>query len=221
MQKRPIAIALTIAGIIAGTTAGIAAINTEGTLAEPVAQQSAAEVQAPVEAQTAVETQTPVAVEAQAPAETATPAPVAVPPVTESVRPAARNTADERMVRIPFTNRYVRVTNPTFPSAGVEMPDPLPGVVAYFDNRNANVKLAGAPGSVFPSAAIEQSEPLPATLAYFDQLEARRIAAARPSPTANSAGVGAPLAGLDLPATVRPSTAEARVEPAVQSAGGN
>ena len=196
MRKRPIIIALSVAGIIAGTHAGIAAINSEITTGAGVAADSVAmqtESQIMTEAVMPVETTATTAAEMQAPVETQ--APVAQTPIESVVQPkwaltpapeparahvAASSRSDERMVRIPFTNRYVRVTNPTFPSAATEISETQPSVIAYFDRRTANTMLTGAPGQVFPSAAVELSEPSPATVAHFNQVEARRLAALQP-----------------------------------------
>ena len=181
MRKRPIIIALAVAGIVAGTHAGIAAINTESTenAAEPMASQT------PVtEAQvTATETQAPV-IEAQAPADNATPTEQARAQ-PEMFRPAVETAQmDEKYVRIPFTNKRVKMTGTsTFPSSGVEHAEPLPAVLAYLDRKNANIALAGARGSVFPSEGIEHAEPLPAVVAYFDRMESQRLAATQPAPT--------------------------------------
>ena len=180
MRKHPITIALAIAGIIAGTHAGIAAIDTESAenIAEPVAMQQPAEMQT----------------EAQAPADTveiATQDGTSVlaeasvyPPATEPAGVKAGNHMEQKMVRVPFTNRYLRVTNPTFPSSANEVPDQHPAIAAYFDRRNANIVLTGAPGPVFPSAALENSHPpLPAMVAYWDRIEAQRFASTAPAPT--------------------------------------
>ena len=216
MQKRPIIIAMAAAGIIAGgTTAGIAALNNSEIAPVPATPQiSAAEVQAPAEMQTPAEPQAPVVIEAQAPAETA---PVVTAQATEAARPAARSATDERMVRIPFTNRYVKISNPTFPSAGLESPDPLPGTLAWFESRR-NTAVAGASGNVFPSAALETDATLPATVAHFERAEARRLAATRPAPVA---------AVVETPATAQPSVAAevapqpAQSQPTTQAMTGN
>lgn len=211
MQKRPVTIALAIAGIIAGTHAGIAAISTESS------ERSVSPAPMQTETQAAAETPAPAAVEVQAVAE----APAAAPATTAAVTaPAAPSTQSaEHHVRIPFTNYRVKVTNPTFPSAAVDTPDPSPSVIAYFDRRNANTTLAGASGPVFPGAAIEGIELSPAALAHFDRMEARRVAAVQPAaPVASTPAVEAtPTAAMDLPpgnlasglrepATVRPGT---------------
>lgn len=204
MQKRPIIIALAAAGIIVGgTTAGIAALNNSDIAPVPATPQiSAAEVQAPAEMQTPAEPQAQVVVEAQAPAEAA---PIVTAQATGTARPAARSaTTDERMVRIPFTNRYVKIANPTFPSAGLESPDPLPGTLAWFEGKRSTA-VAGASGNVFPSAALETDATLPATVAHFERAEARRVAATRPAPVA---------AVVETPATSQPSVAEVAPQPA-------
>ncbi|HTD92095.1 MAG TPA: hypothetical protein VK663_15635 [Burkholderiales bacterium] len=220
MQKRPIAIALAVAGIIAGTHAGIAAINSEitGNVAEPVAlktepQQAATEAQAPaeglapVDAQATVESKTPVA---QAPVESLVQPRWALTPTDEPLRLSASTKDDEYYVRIPFTNKRIKVTNPTFPRSSSEFPDPLPSVVAYFDQKNANTKLAGAAGSVFPSGG-DQAEPLPAVAAYFDRLEASRLAASNPPP--------ATTAATAPPAVILDSQAQATATPSSMRAG--
>ena len=83
---------------------------------------------------------------------------------------------DEWTVRIPFTNKTVRVTNPTFPGNSSEYRDTNPAVVAYFDQKNANTQLAGAAGPVFPANSDEMTTS-PAIIVHFDRLEAQRIAA--------------------------------------------
>jgi hypothetical protein len=165
MRKRPITIALVIAGVIAGTTAGIAAINSElAPVAQPVALQPAAEVQAPAESPVALETPAPVEYVAQAPAEVVAPVRVSPPPVVSApVRPMARSTNDEQMVRIPFTNYYVRVTNPTFPSAGVELPEPLPATIAYFDQLEARRLAATQTAPVAQQTVVPSLDALTTT----------------------------------------------------------
>ena len=197
LRKRPVVVALVAAGIIAGTHAGIAAISNETT--EPVADAVAVqtESQAPVEMQ--ADAAAPVAL---SPEESIVQPKWALAPAMEPQRAAspnqARDQSDEYYVRIPFTNKVVKVTNPTFPSNSSEFRDPHPSVVAYFDRKNANTMLTGAPGSVFPSGG-DQAEPLPAVAVYFDRLEARRIAAATPQP------VAAPVAAI-APPTAAPET---------------
>ncbi len=193
MWKHPITIALAVAGIVAGAHVAIAAINTEGTenIAEPVAAQT----------------------EVQTPAETAEAAPppeaLALAPESGATRATSGTQADEKIVRLPFTNIHLKVTNPTFPLGAVEHPEPLPALVAYFDRRNANIVLTGAVSPVFPSAAVEHPEPLPATVAYFDRIEAQRIAATRPAvPTAMAQGTP-PAVATDSPVTTMSSAAEA------------
>lgn len=103
---------------------------------------------------------------------------VAPAPITEPQRIASRAKDDEYYLRVPFTNRQVKVTVPTFPGNSAEYPDPSPAVVAYFDRKNANTVLVGAPGSAFPSGAGDDSHQVsPAVAAYFDRMEARRLAA--------------------------------------------
>jgi len=179
MHKHPIAIALTIAGIIAGTHAGIAAIDTESaeSIAEPVAMQQPAEMQ--TEAQAPIGT-----VEIATQAGTSVLAEASVYPLaTEPAGVNAGNQVEQRMVRVPFTNRYLRVvTNPTFPSSANEVPDQHPAIAAYFDRRNANIVLTGAPGPVFPTSVQDRLEPLPAMVAYWDRIEAQRLAITTPAP---------------------------------------
>lgn len=210
MRKHPVTVALIAAGVLVGAHAGFAAI-TEAPKAE-TATGMQTEMQAIAESQTAVQAPAPVA-EVQAPAE-AQPSADATQPVTPPVvsvegpavmkAPVATAAApsDEYTIRIPFTNRVVKVRNPTFPSAGLESPDPLPATLAYFEQRDRNVQLAGARGQIFPSAGLETSEPLPATIAYFEQIEARRIAATR-------APVPAPVVTVPAPAPVVTAPAEA------------
>lgn len=176
MHNRPLLIALGIAGIVAGTHAGIAAINTDGTAVAPESQQPqvVAESQTPQEAtlvvQAPVENQTPAAGTAQASTPAGTPLQTAV------------NTADdEYQLRIPFTSRTIKVKVATFPGNSQEFPDPAPSVVAYFDRLNANRQLAGAPGPVFPGGSDEFAPVSPAVVAHFDRQEARRLAAAAPA----------------------------------------
>jgi hypothetical protein len=181
MRKHPFIVALTVAGIIAGTGAGIAAIG--GETIKDAALDAAAQVEArpavaqatmpaeagapavaPVtEATTAAESSTsvpltpvaPVAPVAQAPAESV------VQPQSQPMRApksgaeprsiATRASGDEYYVRIPFTKRQVKVTVPTFPGNSAEYPEVSPSVIAYFDRKNGNTVLAGATGPVFPS----------------------------------------------------------------------
>lgn len=157
MQKRPITIALAIAGLIAGTTAGIAAINSD---IAPVAAQPAAEVKTATEPQLVTEVQAPAAVVAQAEPAAAAPV-VTVAPTKAPTPPAARSTHDETMVRVPFTNYYVRVTNPTFPSSGAESPEMLPATVAYFDRIESTRLAANQPA---PAAAPVAALDLPSTI---------------------------------------------------------
>ena len=185
MRNRPIVIALTAAGILAAAHAGIAAIDNEGMeyAADPVAdaeqgRPAMAEAQASVESYATPDALTPP--EAQTGSQTAmqsgdAPVPASVPLATSASQ------TDERTVRVPFTNWHIKVTHPTFPSNSQEYPDPMPSVVAYFDRKNAGIKLTGAPSPVFPSGAAEISEPLPAVAAYFDRLEASRLASVAPS----------------------------------------
>ena len=137
MQKRPITIALAVAGIIAGT-AGIAAVNSEGIekVSEPLAVQT--EAQAPV-------------VTADA---TARPQILALAPATEPVNVKPGNAVDEKVVRIPFTDVYVTVRNPTFPRGADEHPAMLPSVVAYFDTVDAQ-RLAAATARERVTAYVE------------------------------------------------------------------
>ncbi|HTE15404.1 MAG TPA: hypothetical protein VK642_10035 [Burkholderiales bacterium] len=190
MRKRPITIALAIAGIIAGTTAGIAAINEITPVTAPAALQPA-EVQAPAESQVAVETQAPAVVVAQAPAEAAAPVRAAAP-VGAPARPVARGTDDEKMVRIPFTNYYVRVTNPTFPSAGLETAEPLPATLAYFDQLEARRLAASqpAPSQPAPSARSETIAPVAALDLPASALPSNRDAAAQPPATQAMSAAG-------------------------------
>ena len=186
MRKHPIVIALGIAGIIAGMQAGIAAINNESTVAAPAAVQ--AEPQAVVDTQTPLEPNTTAATGAssvplaQAPGEGILQPKWMLTPSSEPKLTAAAQD-DEYYVRVPFTNKRIKVSNPTFPRNSSEFPDTAPSVVAYFDNKNANTALTGAPGPVFPGSSDEISQPLPSTLAYFDRLEARKLAASQPAPT--------------------------------------
>jgi len=188
MRKHPITIALAIAGIIAGTHAGIAAIDTEGVenIAEPVAMQQPAEMQ--TEAQAPVDT-----VEIATQDGTSVLAEASVyPPATDAAGVKAGNQMQERMVRVPFTNRYLRVTYPAFPSSANEVPDQHPAIAAYFDSR-PNIMLTGAPGPVFPSAAQENFHPpLPAMVAHWDRIEAQRLASTAPAAPTVIASVALP-----------------------------
>lgn len=178
MHKRPLVIALGIAGIIAGTHAGIAAISTEGTVAAPAAPQTGPQVV--VESQTPQEANLVV----QAPVENQTPAtatPQASTPTGTPLQTAVNTADDEYQLRIPFTSRTIKVKVATFPGNSQEFADPAPSVVAYFDRRNANTQLAGAPGPVFPSGSDEFAPVSPAVVAHFDRQEARRLAAAAPA----------------------------------------
>ena len=197
MRKHPMVFALSIAGIIAGTHAGIAAISSDSTVvtvADPAAIEAAlpaplaaAETPAPAEASPVaeaaqVQTQVPLVPSVQVPVESMV-QPKWVPkwvlkPAAETQRVAARASDDEYYLRIPFTNRQIKVTSTTFPRYSSEYPDPSPAVVAYFDRKNANTVLVGAPGPVFPGGSGDDAHQVsPATVAYFEQLEARRLAA--------------------------------------------
>jgi hypothetical protein len=181
MRKHPLVIALSIAGIVAGTHAGIAAISNEGTVSAPAPQQT--EPQAVTESQAPAEAN-PIA---QVPAEMQTPADSTVQaavPAATPLQTVANSADDEYHVRIPFTSRIVKVKVRTFPGNSQEFADPSPSVVAYFDRKNANTQLAGAPSPVFPGGSEEFAPPSPAVIAYFDQREARRLAAATPPATA-------------------------------------
>ena len=187
MQNRPIIIALAAAGILAGAHAGIAAIDNEGMeyAAVPVAdaeqgRPAIAEAQAPVESYTTRDALTPPEAQTGAGSQTAMQSGDASVPTSVPMAASGSQTG-ERTVRVPFTNWHMKVTQPTFPSSFQETADPLPGVVAYFDRKNAGIKLTGAPSPVFPSGAAEISEPLPAVAAYFDRLEASRLASVAPS----------------------------------------
>jgi hypothetical protein len=188
MQKHSTIVVLSIAGLVTSVGAGIAAIGNEvaGYMASPTTvptePQAVTEVLMPAESTVAVETTAP----AEMPAAQITQTQVPLTPVermapaltTEPQRIASRTKDDEYLLRVPFTNRQVRVTVPTFPGNSAEYPDPSPAVVAYFDRKNANTVLVGAPGSAFPSGAGDDSHQIsPAVVAYFDRMEARRLAA--------------------------------------------
>ena len=66
------------------------------------------------------------------------------------------------MVRIPFTNYYVTVTNPTFPSSFPETPDPLPSTIAYFDQLEATRLAAAQQAASTPVATLEALPAVPA-----------------------------------------------------------
>ncbi len=195
MQKHSTVAALSIAGMVAGIGAGIAAIGNEVAeyVANPVTLQAEqtepkaiSEVLIPAETTAAVEAAAPDA----APTQT-TQTRVALTPVENMVQSnaapaplpapqalATRINNDEYYLRVPFTNRQVKVTVPTFPGNSAEFPATPPSVIAYYDRKNANTVLVGAPSPVFPSGADGDSQPVsPATIAYFDGLEARRLAA--------------------------------------------
>lgn len=178
MQKRPLVIALSIAGIIAGTHAGIAAISNENTVSAPAVAPS--ETQAATDAQTAI-AQVPAPADAQQPADGSAQPQAGQAPAGEPLRTAASTQDDEYYLRLPFTNRQIKVTVPTFPRNSQEFADPAPSVVAYFDRRNANTQLAGAASPVFPEGSDEFAKPLPSVIAYFDQQAARQLAAAKPA----------------------------------------
>jgi hypothetical protein len=158
LHKRPITIALIVAGLIAGTTAGIAAINSEvAPKAEPVALQPATEMKA--ESQVVAEAQAPTTeLVAQAPAEMSAQGKTARAPAV----PAARN-PDEQMVRIPFTDYYVRVTNPTFPSAAMELPEMLPATIAFLEQREATRLAASQPKVQTPAPVAATEQPAAGT----------------------------------------------------------
>jgi hypothetical protein len=193
MQKHSTVVALSVAGMVAGIGAGIAAIGNEVAeyVTNPVTLQTEpraiSEVLIPTETMTAVDTPAPVVTQVTQP----TPSPMALTPVENRAQPnaapvtmaapqalATRVNNDEYYLRVPFTNRQVKVTVPTFPGNSAEFPATPPSVIAYYDRKNANTVLVGAPGSAFPSGADGDSQPVsPATIAYFDKLEARRLAA--------------------------------------------
>jgi hypothetical protein len=217
MQKRPIVIALSIAGIIAGTHAGIAAINNESTVsalpAVPVETQAVTDAQMPGDAVAVA--QTPAPVEAQPPAEgtaqkQSQPAPTTA---NETMRSAANTRDDEYHVRLPFTNRQIKVTVPTFPQNSEEFAGPAPSVVAYFDRRNANTQLAGAASPVFPVGGDEFAQPQPSVVAYFDRMAARQLAAATPAAPA------VPVAPAPTVAATEVSTVAMTVPSAVKTPG--
>jgi hypothetical protein len=171
MQKRPMVrstiIALSVAGIIAGTHAGIAAINNEvaANVTEPAAIQT--EPQDVAEAQTPAESSATIA---QAP----------VDAQVDRMPSAGVATRDEQYVRIPFTNRSLKVSQSTFPSTGMDT-EMLPSVVAYFDRRNASIVLTGAASPVFPGEAADSPSMLPSMVAYFDRAASQTLASARPA----------------------------------------
>jgi hypothetical protein len=193
MQKHSTLVALGLAGMVAGIGAGIAAIGNDvadyiTTPATPQTEPSernepkaVSEALIPTETTPTVEapvmqtTQTQVAL---TPVENlaqpnAAPAPVSAPQALTT-----RLNNDEYYLRVPFTNRQVKVTVPTFPGNSAEFPPTPPSVVAYYDRKNANTVLVGAPGPVFPVGFDSDNPPVsPATIAYFDGLEARRLAA--------------------------------------------
>jgi hypothetical protein len=185
MRNRPVVIALATAGIIAGAHTGIAAIDNQGigNTPEPVTQQT--NPQSLAEAQVPVEVRTPA--DAQAPTKTPMETRTAASPANEPLQIAASGQPEQRTVRLPFTNIHLKVTQSTFPSSVTEFSELLPATVAYFDSKNANVALSGAPGSAFPSEASEFGEPLPAVVAYFDRVETQRVASLKSAPVASVA----------------------------------
>jgi hypothetical protein len=170
MLKRPIVrstvIALGAAGIIAGTHAGIAAINNEATVIEPAVMQT--------EPQNVAETEAP----AESPA-TVAQAPLDAQP--DGVSSAGAASREEQYVRIPFTHRHLKVTQSTFPSTGMDTTEMLPSVVAYFDRRNAGIVLTGAASPVFPGEAADSPALLPSVVAYFDRVASQSLASAQPA----------------------------------------
>ena len=235
MRKHPIVVALSIAGIIAGTHAGIAAIadqSAESTVADPVAMEAVAPApQVVAETPAPVDT-SPLAALAEMPAQAQTQAPAAQAPAASVVQPkwalkpaaepqrvAARANEDEYYVRIPFTNRQIKVTNPTFPRNSSEYPDTPPSVIAYFERKNANTVLVGAPGPVFPGGGGDDAHQVsPATVAYFDQLEARRLAAIKAATPV--VAVAPPVVTPDaVVATLSSTTASTTATPAASSTG--
>ena len=195
MRKHPMIIALTVAGIIAGTHAGIAAINSEGT--ETMAEAVVTPTEAQVPAGTMEGT---MQAEASVPADTVEAATQADASLFTPAEPAGAKAGDqmnEKIVRVPFTNMHLRMSSTTFPSNSQEFADPLPATIAYLDRKNANIVLTGAPGSVFPSSALEYSEPLPATVAYVERIEAQRLASIRPASTNIAVNTPQQLAAVD------------------------
>ncbi len=213
MQKHSTLVALGIAGMVAGIGAGIAAIGTEvanqmtnpATLqtepSEPSKPIAVSEVLIPsettptVEAQSMQTTQTQVAL---TPVENRAQPNAAPAPLATSQRLAARTNDDAYHLRVPFTNRLVRVTVPTFPGNSAEFPDTLPSVIAHFDRKSANAVLVGAPTPVFPSGFDGDNPPVsPATIAYFDGIEARRLAATQRATPPVAPIAAAPSAATD------------------------
>lgn len=163
MQKTPMTIALAAAGLVVAT-AGVAAITTSIAPAteQPAVQQTQVEVKAPAETQAAAETpattetQTQVVVEKTAapvaPTRVAQPAPVA----------AASDHEEVVMMRIPFTNHVVRVTNPRFPSAAQEMGELQPEAAIYMAQLEARILAAAKPAPVVATTGTPVT-PMPGT----------------------------------------------------------
>jgi len=200
MQKSAKIIA--IVGLVAGTSAGMAALDTnvrEIPPGEPVA------VTQP-DALSGDEMQV-----AHAESTVAT--------VVESAAPVSVTTAPaepDRHITIPFLNvRLKVVTSPTIP-AGMDESSPHQHLInAYFDRKNAGVMLTGAPGPVFPIDA-EHPRPLPAMVAYLERVEAQRIAALTPAVSANAETPVYPVAiqppaGESVPSDTTPDL-QARVD---------
>lgn len=188
MHKRPIAIALAIAGIVAGAS-GIAAVNSDST-------ESSANVVGPVAVQEVAQAHAEVLnTEQQSQGHITTAPAAATAAATTTTAPDAARTSDQpdaKFVRIPFTNIQLRVIpTPTFPSSAMDVEGPSPAILAYFDRRNANVVLTGAKGPIFPTSGDDPMLPHPFTVAYWERIEAQRLAAANP-PAASTAMADAP-----------------------------
>lgn len=211
---------LAVAGILTCATAGIAAIsdNIDHRAAQPAAETQAPQAATPAEAATAapIPPAAPVAEAgvAQAPAAQ----PQWVPALTAA---ADADSSEQYNMRIPFTNRTIKVTVRTFPSSPSEVGETAPSVVAYFEQKNGNRQLAGASGPVFPSAGGEDDwRPSPAVIAYFERVEANHLAAlkAQQAATAAAAAALAQPASPETPAAA--PTAAVGATPLQQVPGG-
>jgi hypothetical protein len=158
MRNRPLIIALVAAGVIAGTQGSMAAMNDDvWSVSDPVTYQSESQVLALEDA------------------------PVIAWQSDSQGSGNIQRDESISTVHIPFTQRYLTVTQSAIPGDASELSTPLPVVATYFDNRNLNVALTGAAGSAFPSEASELSLPLPVIAMYFDRLEAQQFASVQTS----------------------------------------
>lgn len=227
MRVHPITAALAVAGVLAGAHAGIAAISeTKDSNTAPIAQQSDLPPAPEMQPQANAEVPAADAPVAQAPVDAlpkGVPMPGASPGTLQSI--AARDRDDEYQVRIPFTNRTIRVTVPTFPHTTSEVGETAPSVIAYFEQKNRDTQLAGGPQPVFPTGGNDDMVAAPYVVAHFERREGVRLAALKAQQEAQQAAQQAAAAALAPPASVVDTqstqpTAAAGSTPVPQTPGG-